>query len=41
MEIYLALCEGNPTGDFPNKGPVKQNLDVIFAISLNKLMNNQ
>ena len=40
MEIYLALCEGNP-GDFPNKGPVMQNFDVMFAINLNKLQNNQ
>ena len=39
--VSLVLCEGNPLSpvDSPQKGPVTQNFDAFFVVSLNKMLN--
>ena len=43
ISILLALCEGNlpVTGGFPSQRVIMWSFDVLFDVSLNKLLNKQ
>ena len=40
LSELLAVCVGNPV-DSPHKKAVMQSFDALFALSLNKLMNER
>ena len=39
LSALLTVCEGIPPVESPHKGSVMQGFDVLFIVSLNKLLN--